>query len=102
MRRPEIAKFAVSAALTMLPAAALANGAFPDEFSIYTPLDKPHRILLPTNFGIIITDDDGAHWNWVCEQAIASLPYNYFVGAPPTDTMFAINLDGMYASTDMC
>jgi hypothetical protein len=92
----------IFAAITILPARALADGAFPDEFSIFVPQDRPHEIVVPTNFGLVITDDDAMHWNWVCENDIASLPFSYFMGAPPGDMMYALNLDGAWPSPDFC
>jgi len=46
---------------------ALANGAFPDEFSIHFPPDAPHRILVGANFGLLVSEDDGATWRYSCE-----------------------------------
>ena len=44
-----------------------ADGAFPDSMQIFVPADHPHRIILATNFGLIISEDDGATWEWTCE-----------------------------------
>jgi hypothetical protein len=93
---------ALLAALTSAPSTVWANGAFPDEFTLYCPEDKPHRIVVSTNFGLILTDDDGAHWSWICESAIAVLPYLYRIGAPPDDIMYAVNSEGIYVSKDLC
>src|SRR5262249_11008394 len=47
---------------------ALANGAFPESYQIVLPADRPQQVILATNFGLIISDDDGATWTWTCEQ----------------------------------
>lgn len=47
--------------------AAHANGAFPDEFSIHFPAGAPHRIYVGANFGLLVSEDDGATWRYSCE-----------------------------------
>jgi photosystem II stability/assembly factor-like uncharacterized protein len=46
---------------------ARANGAFPDEFSIHFPANAPHRIYVGANFGLLVSEDDGATWRYSCE-----------------------------------
>ncbi|TMA75498.1 MAG: hypothetical protein E6J67_08435 [Deltaproteobacteria bacterium] len=53
-------------------AAARANGAFPDEFSIHFPPDAQHRILLGANFGLLVSEDDGATWRYSCEPWVVA------------------------------
>src|SRR5688572_27760483 len=45
---------------------ARANGALPGSFGILLPATRPHDVVLATNFGIIISEDDGATWQWTC------------------------------------
>lgn len=92
----------VVALVAALPGPALGNGAFPDSLSIFAPPDRPHEIVLATNFGLLITTDGGLTWRWVCEQAIASLPFLYQMGPAPTDTLYAVSLDGLVVSGDRC
>ena len=47
--------------------AARGNGAFPDEFSIHFPANAPHRIQVGANFGLLVSEDDGATWRYACE-----------------------------------
>lgn len=49
-----------------------ADGAFPDEFSIHFQPGVPHRILLGANFGLLISEDDGATWRYTCEPWVVS------------------------------
>jgi hypothetical protein len=51
---------------------ARANGAFPDEMSVQFPATAPHRILLGTNFGLVISEDDGATWRYACEPYVTT------------------------------
>lgn len=53
-------------------AAARANGAFPDEFSIHFAPNAPHRIYIGANFGMLVSEDDGATWRYACEPWIVS------------------------------
>jgi hypothetical protein len=43
------------------------NGAFPDEFSVHFPPGAAHRIQLGANFGLLVSEDDGASWRYACE-----------------------------------
>jgi len=58
--------------VALLAAAVLArdargNGAFPDEFSIHFPANAPQRIQVGANFGLLVSEDDGATWRYACE-----------------------------------
>ena len=57
---------ALLAAVALVPAVR-ANGAFPDEFSIHFPAAAPHRIFVGANFGLLVSEDDGATWRYACE-----------------------------------
>src|SRR3954469_5921824 len=50
--------------------AAHANGAFPDEFSVHFLSNAPHRILVGANFGLLVSEDDGATWRYSCEPYV--------------------------------
>ena len=39
--------------------------------SLFLPADRPRSMILGTNFGLVVSDDDGANWYLVCEQAMA-------------------------------
>ena len=72
------ARLCIALAAFALPSLARANGAFPDEFSIHFPAHSPHRILVGANFGLLVTEDDGATWRyacepWICEGSSAAL-----------------------------
>jgi MYXO-CTERM domain-containing protein len=83
--------------------AARGDGAFPDSLSILVPADRPHHIALATNFGLISTDDDGAHWTWVCEGPITNCSMLYSQSAPPGDRVYALSADSLvYSDDDAC
>jgi photosystem II stability/assembly factor-like uncharacterized protein len=53
-------------------AGARANGAFPDEFSVHFPQGSPHTILIGANFGLLVSNDDGATWRYSCEPYVTT------------------------------
>jgi MYXO-CTERM domain-containing protein len=53
-----------------LASAALANGRFPATNQILARPGHPEELVLRTTFGLLRSDDAGAHWDWVCEAAI--------------------------------
>jgi MYXO-CTERM domain-containing protein len=53
-------------------ATAFANGAFPDEFSIHFPPGSPNTIFLGANFGLLVSNDDGATWRYACEPYVTT------------------------------
>ena len=50
--------------------AAFGDGAFPDELSVMLPDADSNRILVGTNFGLVVSSDAGASWRYVCEPFI--------------------------------
>jgi hypothetical protein len=72
------------------PNRAAADGAFPDSMQIFVPADAPHRIILATNFGLIISDDDGATWEWSCEPRNDDSTILYQKAASPSQRIFAV------------
>jgi hypothetical protein len=77
-----------------------ANGAFPDAQQVVLPSDRPHQILVGTNFGILISNDDGATWQWVCENVIGAFAGLYQMGAAPADRLVAKTMNGAVSSGD--
>src|SRR5215831_12245059 len=69
---------------------ARANGAFPDSLQILVPAAEPHRIILATNFGLIISDDDGATWEWTCEARAKDNTILYQQAATPSNRLYAV------------
>jgi hypothetical protein len=85
----------------LAPRVARANGAFPESFQLILPSDRGSQIVLATNFGMIISDDAGATWNWTCEEKQTSMATLYAISAPPLDRFFALSsLTGLAYSDD--
>ena len=84
----------------LLSSRAFADGAFPDSMGILLPLDQPNRIIASTNFGLLVSEDDGTTWSWVCEEAVGVNTFLHQLGAPPNDLMVALSVDGLTYSND--
>ena len=97
--RPTILAGGLALALGLLaPAFALADGAFPDELQVFAPIDQSGRIVLGTNYGLILSEDDGASWSYVCESAVSqSLVSMYGVGPSAS---YALTNQALYTSHD--
>src|SRR4029077_20250180 len=88
------------AAALLFAGKARADGAFPDSQSIITPVALPHEIVLATNFGVVMSIDDGQTWTWTCEQAETSFATLYQMGAPPRNRLYAVSAAGLVFSDD--
>src|SRR5204863_3436230 len=72
MRRRSAGRALALVGLLALPAAARADGAFPDSMSIFLPPGRPHEMLVATTFGLLVSVDDGRRWELVCEEAVTN------------------------------
>ncbi len=98
--RVRIAALAALACASGLPARARADGAFPNSQNVMTPAALPHEILLGTNFGLVMSFDDGRTWTWSCEQPLNAFATLYQVGPAPADRLFAVSPQGAISSDD--
>jgi len=90
----------VAAVAFCTPAAARANGAFPDSESILTADDHPQQILLVTNFGLISSADNGKTWLWSCEQSGNALGAFYQQTPAPKNRLFTVANQNLAYSDD--
>jgi MYXO-CTERM domain-containing protein len=77
------------AALLAAPRAR-ADGAFPDPQQILLPAGHPEQVVLATNFGLLLSEDEGQSWLFSCEQALNAYASPYVLGAPAPERLFAI------------
>ncbi len=61
---------AVSAAVLVVPQRAEANGRYPEANQLVVGPTNPDRILVRVTFGMVVSQNGGADWRWVCEQSI--------------------------------
>ena len=47
-----------------------ANGAFPAVSQVTVEPGNPNHFAMRSNFGVVVTRDAGATWDWICEGAI--------------------------------
>lgn len=59
-----------AAALTMLAPSASANGRFPATNSLVVAPRDPSYIAMRATYGVLISQDSGKNWDWVCEQSL--------------------------------
>ncbi len=74
-----------------------ANGALPGSLSILTPAALPHDVVLATNFGVVLSHDDGQRWVWSCEQPGNAFGILYQMGPAPLNRIFTISSDHLGA-----
>ncbi|MFM2152996.1 MAG: hypothetical protein RL199_1431 [Pseudomonadota bacterium] len=74
----------------LLAPEARADGAFPDSNNLTAPAGTK-RLLLSTTFGLVLSDDDGATWFWVCEEAIGPNVVQYQAAAPPSLLLWSVD-----------
>jgi len=97
--RPNLRRLALLSLLLCPSGVALADGAFPDEFSLHFPPDAPSRILIGANFGMLVSEDDGLSWRYACEPWIvagsnAALANN-------SVSFYQVTQDGAYLATSV-
>jgi hypothetical protein len=64
-------KYALALAALLLPSIASANGRFPAaQHVLVGPADDDRLIALRVTFGLVVSDDHGATFHWVCEDAL--------------------------------
>jgi hypothetical protein len=85
------------------PRPARGNGAFPDSLTVLIPADRPAPIVLATNFGLLVSYDQGQTWLWSCEQEANAFGSLYQYGGPPRDRMFAVaGQQVVFSDDDSC
>jgi hypothetical protein len=102
-RAPEVLALAFVLSAAAAPGRARGNGAFPDSQSVLTPADRPQELILPTNFGLVISEDGGQSWTWSCEQDANALAMLYQMGPAPRHRLFAVaNQQVVYSDDGSC
>jgi hypothetical protein len=50
---------------------ALANGRFPRASMLIEDSSNPSKLTIAATYGLLITEDRGRHWYYVCDQAFS-------------------------------
>jgi hypothetical protein len=89
------------AGFAWLPSPLRADGAFADSQVILLPRAQPHRIIASSDIaGLVVSDDDGASWSWICEGAIGYFAALFQLGPAPDESLYAITQAGLARSSD--
>ncbi len=84
----------VLAAIVASASFARANGRFPETRSVAFRKGTPASITLGSTVGLLLSNDDGAHFYWVCDNAVFGDNNNSF------DPDYKVSSDGtIYANT---
>ncbi|MGH7327077.1 MAG: WD40/YVTN/BNR-like repeat-containing protein [Polyangiaceae bacterium] len=70
----------------MSPRSAHANGRFPAAGQLVVSPADPSHLVLRTTYGLVLSNDTGQNWDWLCEKAVG-------YGAQVEDPSFAITAD---------
>ena len=68
--RSVAAAFVVAGVLGLAARPAAANGAFPNVSQLVADPDDPSHMVLRATFGLLVTRNGGADWDWLCEAGM--------------------------------
>jgi photosystem II stability/assembly factor-like uncharacterized protein len=60
----------LAATLVLGEGTALANGRFPATNAVVVQTGNPKNIALRATYGLLLSNDEGKNWDWICEAAI--------------------------------
>lgn len=60
----------IAAAVLGASPSAWANGRFPRADQLVATPGRPEQLVLRTTFGLLVSRDAGATWEWICEEAV--------------------------------
>lgn len=98
---------ALAAGLGAMPGAtraARANGRLPATISIHFRQGHETDIVAGVTFGLVISHDGGATWQWMCDEAIgiAAGAYDPVYGFTAAGSLFATTVAGLVVMRDGC
>lgn len=89
------------AVLLLVPATVTANGRFPTSVNVHARPGDADDIYLALTFGLLVSDDDGANFYWLCENNIGyagTFDPKYAIASD--GTIYATTYDGLRVSRD--
>ena len=81
-------------------AVASANGALPATVQVLLPAAAPKTLIVATTFGLVISDDDGVTWRWICEHDGGNAGNAYQLTAGPRERILTLGNDGLVFTED--
>ncbi len=99
MRR--FTRVATLAAVALSSSPAAGNGRFPSTINVEFHPTDPDFFLVPATFGLLVTKDGGASFQWVCELAIGYTgTYDPDYAITENGDIYATTFDGLRVSHD--
>ena len=97
--------FAVLAAITFVAStgsSAWANGRFPLADQLVVSPGNSSFMVLRTTFGLLVSEDGGGSWDWVCEKAIGyEGEQDPAIGILESSAILAGTYEGLSVSPDL-
>jgi photosystem II stability/assembly factor-like uncharacterized protein len=86
----------------LVSSGARADGAFPTGMSVLLPASAPQRILVGTTFGLVMSEDSGATFRYVCEPYITGSGASVLIYQAGSDgAIVAAHQDALASSSDL-
>ncbi len=93
----------IAAALLGPPARALANGRYPQANQIVVAPNDASHLYLRATFGLLVSKDGGATWDWICESAFGDTTnYGPEIGVTASEEILVASSNGLWTSPDGC
>jgi hypothetical protein len=90
-------------ALSLVADHANANGRYPTAGQVVVAPDNADHLYLRTTFGLLVSKDRGATWDWICETAYGdSTNYDATIGVTAAETILVTLPTGLWSSPDGC
>lgn len=98
--RHAVAAVLVAAAL-LAPSAARANGRFPSASQLVLRPGHADEMALRATFGVLVSSDRGATWDWICESAVGyGTSEDPALSVTAGGGLLASTLEGLAVSSD--
>jgi hypothetical protein len=95
-------RMAALALAVLVSSGARADGAFPTGMSVLLPAGAPELILIGTTFGLVVSQDAGTSFRYVCEPYVTGSGINVLVYQAGSDgEVVAAHLDGLSRTSDL-
>jgi len=86
----------------LVSSGARADGAFPTGLSVLLPASAPQRILVGTTFGLVMSEDSGATFRYVCESYVTGSGASVIIYQAGSDgAIVAAHQDALSQSSDL-
>jgi hypothetical protein len=82
---------------------ARANGRYPQAMQVVVAPNDPTHLYLRNTFGLLVSKDSGATWDWICESAYGDTTnYDPEIGVTANEEIVIASSNGLWTSPDGC